>query len=60
MKLGMTGTRRGLTTRQLYYARTEIPWNQVQELHSGDCIGADTSLHSIAVEKGVKSIESKV
>ena len=56
MKIGMTGTRNGLTKAQSDFARSVIPWQEVTELHSGDCVGADAELHNIAKLNYVTSI----
>lgn len=56
MKIGMTGTRNGLTEAQKQKVLEEIPWGHVTELHSGDCIGADEQLHYFAKSQNIKSI----
>lgn len=56
MQIGMTGTREGLSSEQTLYALHEIPWHVVTELHSGDCVGADATLHSIAKHNNTLSI----
>ena len=56
MIIGMTGTRKGLTTLQKAYAKDVIPWDSVEELHSGDCVGADTFLHKTALLNSVWSV----
>ena len=51
MKYGMTGTRKGMTDRQretFLYALKTAP--RLNHLVHGDCIGADTDAHNVAVE----------
>lgn len=45
MKLGFTGTRRGISDKQREAFR-ELLWCQMPvELHHGDCVGADAATH---------------
>jgi hypothetical protein len=46
MKVGMTGTRHGLTQEQ-EDAFLEINFDGITEFHHGDCIGADEECHRI-------------
>lgn len=56
MDVGITGTRNGLSLEQARYALREIPWDSLDALHSGDCIGVDEQLHDLAISKNVTSI----
>lgn len=47
---GFTGTRQGMTDRQLAALRELIHNHDLIELHHGDCVGADAQAHEIAME----------
>lgn len=56
MKIGFTGTRKGMTTlqiKQLEYILDFYP--EITELHHGGCIGADKQIHDI-VQKDFSNI----
>lgn len=58
MRLGFTGTQRGLTPAQL---ATLEKWlservDVTTEIHHGDCIGADAQLDALADKFGIKTI----
>lgn len=61
MKVGVTGTRKGLTDAQKHeilclslYGKEM--WKEVDELHHGDCIGVDNEFHWLAYNKGIKIV----
>lgn len=45
MKIGFTGTRKGMTTAQMDTIRRLIIKSNAIEAHMGDCIGADADFH---------------
>ena len=55
MKVGFTGTRRGMSLRQLAEA-TRIINDIATEVRHGDCVGADEQVHIIAVKAGVRRV----
>ncbi len=53
MKVGFTGTRKGMTEFQKSEVRrilTEYMHGRSMEAHHGDCIGADTDFHNICMD----------
>jgi hypothetical protein len=54
VKIGFTGTRKGMTLAQWTtvqrFMHDLFEWGQVNEFHSGDCIGADTQAYGSANE----------
>ena len=56
MKVGITGTRNGLSDQQLIFVRTHIPWKEIKEMHTGDCIGVDEQLFHHGAAAGIKQI----
>ena len=47
MKIGMTGSRDGITNQAFNAFTTYIKPLQINEAHHGDCIGADALFHNI-------------
>jgi hypothetical protein len=55
MKIGFTGTRKGMTQEQVksvsvFFIRLKRFGRTVEEIHIGDCIGADANFYDLAVE----------
>lgn len=53
-KVGFTGTRRGITRRQLKRVIQILHKLKVKELHHGDCVGADAQLAQALLVWGVR------
>ncbi len=49
MHIGFTGTRAGMTGPQMERLRTLLEDDRPTHVHHGDCVGADTEFHAIAV-----------
>src|SRR5579884_3591768 len=56
MRLGFTGTRRGMTAAQRDRCAALLLRWQPAELHHGDALGADAELHQIARENGIRIV----
>lgn len=50
MILGFTGTQKGMSPQQMQMIREYLTAHEVSEIHHGDCIGADASMHDLATE----------
>lgn len=54
MIIGFTGTRRGMTLRQLHGVvaiLTSKEVDNVEEVHHGDCVGADREFHDLVEQE---------
>lgn len=56
MKLGMTGSRNGISEKAQETLKTFIKNSNIIEVHHGDCIGADRQFHDIATEYKIKTV----
>jgi len=58
IKIGFTGTQRGMSTTQIGYLINlfEPMRGQEVEVHHGDCVGADSQFHHAAKVFGFKTI----
>ena len=56
MIVGFTGTRRGMTREQRLGITRLLEDFSPSEVHHGDCIGADSDFHSIALFLGIPII----
>jgi len=53
MKIGFTGSRFGMTSRQCQELRSILSQSDVFEFHHGLCKGADEQAHEIALTRGL-------
>lgn len=56
MKVGFTGSQRGMNSRQIHNLMSWLRANDVDEFHHGSCIGADTAANYCAAECGIPII----
>lgn len=50
MKLGFTGTQDGMSNQQIIAVRHLLSALRPEEIHAGDCIGADTEFYRLSKE----------
>ena len=51
MKVGFTGSQRGMTAKQRFALLKVLGENKVEAFHHGDCVGADLEAHLIVRSK---------
>jgi len=56
MKIGFTGTQKGMTPHQHKSVYLMLSEELPEEIHHGDCIGADDEVHNIASELRIKIV----
>ena len=56
MKVGFTGTKVGMTLLQAKAVHGLLIPMKPDEIHHGDCIGADANFHDLSLKSGAKSI----
>lgn len=56
MILGFTGTRRGLTAKQLREVSELLTVLVPGEVHHGDCVGADAQFDALCRARGIKIV----
>ena len=52
MILGITGSREGLSIEARSILENFLDQNDVNEVHHGDCVGADSDVHNLCKERG--------
>jgi hypothetical protein len=56
MKIGFTGTQKGMTTEQKMTVADLLCSYSVSEAHHGDCVGADSEFHDVCHELQIKIV----
>jgi hypothetical protein len=56
MRVGFTGTRKGMTDQQKRVLRGLLKLFDVEEAHHGDCVGADEDFYNICRALGIPMI----
>ena len=56
VRIGFTGTQRGMTERQRQALSCALDELHATALHHGDCIGADAQAHDVAVAMGCEIV----
>lgn len=53
MKIGVTGSRKGISREAMIALETLLSAMTVVEAHHGDCMGIDKIFHDLVVERGI-------
>lgn len=56
MKVGVTGTREGMTEKQFEEVVKFFETHHISELHHGDCAGVDAEVAEYATSLGIKTV----
>lgn len=59
MRIGFSGTRRGMTSVQMHVVEAALldkGLGEITAVHHGDCIGADAEFHAIAIRLGLRTV----
>lgn len=56
MKIGFTGTQRGMTQPQKAALHQWLIEHEPSELHHGDCLGADAQVHGLCCEELIQTV----
>jgi hypothetical protein len=56
MKIGMSGSRDGMSDKALLVLQQFLKSNDIVEVHHGDCVGSDTIFHDQSVSFNIRTI----